>query len=155
SSASVLGPFQVNGQITAGSGNNVITTGAGLLDATKLTNTVPSGSISGTYSNNLTLSGTDTLGSAGNSITVSSNLVVSGALVANSSAGVSGQFLASQGPGTTPVWSSTLPSGSGNYIQNTNSLQAGATAYPAYLYAGSSASVLGPFQVTGQITAGT
>src|SRR5262249_1581612 len=51
SSASVLGPFQVTGLITAGSGNNVITTAAGLLDATKLTNTVPNAALSGTYGN--------------------------------------------------------------------------------------------------------
>src|SRR5262249_50920480 len=99
-----------------------------------------------------------------NQITVSSNVVISGALVANSSAGVSGQFLTSQGPGTTPVWGNiaasaisgnNLPGGSTSYIQNSSTLQSGATAYPSYMYAGSSASVLGPFQVNGQITAGT
>ncbi|MBU4415520.1 MAG: hypothetical protein KJ976_10520, partial [Proteobacteria bacterium] len=37
---SISGDLDVGGTITAGSGNNVITTAAGLLDATKLTNTV-------------------------------------------------------------------------------------------------------------------
>lgn len=43
----------------------------------------------------------------------------------------------------TKVDSTTLPSGSTNYIQNTSSLQAGATAYPDFIYVGSSMTVLG------------
>ncbi len=48
--------------------------------------------------------GTNTLGGAGNSVTISSNLVVSGGLLANNSAGTAGQTLESQGPGSTPTW---------------------------------------------------
>lgn len=62
SSGTVSGPLRVGGAITAGSGNNQITTATGLLDAAKLSGTVPSANVSGTYSNALTLS------NAGNSI---------------------------------------------------------------------------------------
>lgn len=43
----------------------------------------------------------------------------------------------------------TLSAGSTNYIQNRRTLQSGATAYPAYLYCGSSASINGPFAIDG------
>jgi hypothetical protein len=55
SSATVSGPLAVGGRITAGSGANLITTPSGLLDAAKLSGTVLSAQLEGTYSNTLTL----------------------------------------------------------------------------------------------------
>lgn len=49
STGTVNGPLTVGGVITAGTGSNAITTAAGLLDASKLSGTVPVGSLSGTY----------------------------------------------------------------------------------------------------------
>src|SRR5207245_8826083 len=48
----------------------------------------------------------------------SSNLVVSGAVVANNSAGNSGQILSSQGPGTTPQWIN--PGSANTLLSSTN-----------------------------------
>lgn len=47
------------------------------------------------------------------------------------------------GSGLTNIPGSSLLSGSTFYIQNTNALQAGSTAYPQFLYVGSSGTVLG------------
>lgn len=55
SSGTVAGPLTVGGVIVAGSGANQVTTAAGLLDATKLSGTVPSAQLAGTYSNSLAL----------------------------------------------------------------------------------------------------
>lgn len=46
-----------------------------------------------------------------------------------------------------------LPPGDTNYIQNRPTLQANTTAYPMFLYVGSSATVNGPVKFTGIITA--
>lgn len=49
----------------------------------------------------------------------------------------------------------SLTSGNTNYIQNTNSLQSGATAYPSFVHVGSSATVYGSLRTTGQVHSGT
>ena len=147
SSASIQGPMAVSGQITAGTGANVITTAAGLLDATKLTNTVPSASITGTYSNNLTLSGALTLGGATNAVTVSSNVTLGAAgTLTNVPALSASQFVktdASKNLVSASLLTTDIPGGATSYIQNTAALQSGATAYPSYIYVGSSATVQG------------
>lgn len=51
--------------------------------------------------------------------------------------------------------SSSITSGSTNYIQNRSSLQSGATAYPSFLYVGSSASIPSLFSSTGTINSFT
>lgn len=56
STATINGNLTSTGQLIMGTGANTITTAAGLVDATKLSGTVPSGNISGTYSNAVTLS---------------------------------------------------------------------------------------------------
>jgi len=43
------------------------------------------------------------------------------------------------------TYSGNLPSGSTSYIQNTSTLQSGSTAYPSFVYVGSSETVFGPF----------
>lgn len=48
-----------------------------------------------------------------------------------------------------------LPGGSTSYIQNRNTLQSGATAYPDYLHVGSSATINGPIRVNGIATLST
>ncbi|MHB2026851.1 MAG: autotransporter outer membrane beta-barrel domain-containing protein [Elusimicrobiota bacterium] len=80
SSGTVSGPLSIGGIITAGSGNNAITNSAGLLDATKLTNTVPSAQFSGTYSNtlNLTSSGNSYAGDGSALVNVTANHLLPG-----------------------------------------------------------------------------
>lgn len=58
----------------------------------------------GNFPTSLISSGVVTLGGAGNAVTISSNAVLSGALLATSSPGSSGQLLTSNGPGTSPSW---------------------------------------------------
>ena len=87
---------------------------------------VSSGTVAGNLSVGGVLSATGTvnLGSALNAVTISSNAVLSGALVANASAGTSGQILQSQGPGTTPTWVSASNS---SLLSSTNTWTAGQT----------------------------
>ena len=92
-------------------------------------------------------------------MTVSSNLVVSGgALVAGGgSAGSSGQILQSNGQGSAPTWitSSVLGGSSTNYIQNTSSLQNGATFYVSSGTVAGPLAVGGVFSATGTVTLGS
>jgi len=70
--------LQVSGVITAGSTPHQITTSAGLLNATKLSGTIPSDNVQGTYSNSLTLNNSgNTLSGNGAGIT---NVIASGIL---------------------------------------------------------------------------
>ncbi|HEX5151928.1 MAG TPA: hypothetical protein VFW07_10790 [Parafilimonas sp.] len=59
---------------------------------------------------------------------VSGNIRLEGALMPGNDAGTTGEVLISAGTGTSPVWrtlvASDIPSGSGNYIQNSTSPQA-------------------------------
>src|SRR5207302_675357 len=58
-----------------------------------------------TYSSSITVNNATLLGAAGNAVTISSNLVVSGgALSVGNGAGTSGYLLSSQGPGAAPQW---------------------------------------------------
>jgi hypothetical protein len=102
---SVGGDFRATGPITAGSGANVVTTAAGLLDASKLTNTVPNASVdaaSVTKQGN-TFNGASQLvrldGSAG--LTLTNTLTLSG--VTDDIATPSGQDLALMPGGTGKV----------------------------------------------------
>jgi len=56
----------------------------------------------------------------GQKLDVTGNLQFSGALMPGSAAGTSGQFLSSQGAGTAPVWTSTVPASSIRWDQIIN-----------------------------------
>jgi len=86
---------------------------------------------SGTVATNLSVggvfsaTGTVTLGStSGTAVTVSSNLVVSGALVGSNGAGTSGYILQSQGPGLAPTW---ITSPASSLLTTTNTWSAAQT----------------------------
>lgn len=72
----------------------------------------------------LTVNNAAVLGAASQAVTISSNLVVSGALLANASAGSAGAILTSQGAGLTPIWDA--PSAS-TILSSTNTWTAGQT----------------------------
>lgn len=73
-----------------------------------------SGTLNASGTSNIT--GTVTLGAAGKAVTVSSNAVLSGALIANGSPGSSGNILTSNGSGTSPSWNSVSSDISGTTI---------------------------------------
>ena len=75
--------------------------------------------------------------------------LVSGPLQSNGAAGTSGNILVSQGSGAAPAWQSVATAVGGNYIQNTSTLQSGATFYV------SSGTVNGQFLVAGNVGIGT
>jgi hypothetical protein len=91
SSVTVTSDFKATGQITAGSGNNTITTATGLLDASKLSGTVPvanggTGLASGTSGGILGFTASGTL--------ASSNLLTANAVVIGGGAGATPSALA-------------------------------------------------------------
>src|SRR5258706_3501193 len=103
-----------NSGIISGNGSEITNLAAGQLTGTVGTNVLPS---SGAYttanqlwsgvqtlSSSFTVNNAALLGPTAQAVTNLSNLVGSGALVANNSAGTNGYLLSSQGPGTTPTW---------------------------------------------------
>jgi hypothetical protein len=69
-------------------------------------------------------------------------------------AGVSAALLGTSSVTVTIAGGGGLPltSGDTNYIQNSNTLQSGSTAYPSFVYVGSSATVTGELSLNGTIT---
>src|SRR5262249_33371895 len=138
----------MTGLTTAGSALTLHAALPILLDATKLTNTVPNAALSGTYGNALTFGG------AGNAVTISSNATIGAAgTLTNLPALTASQFVKTDA-------SKNLISGTigatdlnGAAILNRTTLPPAATASPAYVYPESPPSVLVPFQFTDHTTA--
>ncbi len=71
-----------------------------------------------TYGSSVTVTNAALLGASGQAVTISSNLVVSGAVLASNNSGTSGQVLQSQGPGAAPTWVS--PASASALLNSTN-----------------------------------
>ncbi len=86
-----------------------------------------------TFSSSITVNNAVLLGTNNQAVTISSNLIVSGALVANNSAGINGYLLSSQGPGTTPMW---VASPASTLLAATNTWTGGNTYVSSSTYNG-------------------
>lgn len=145
--------FALDGSSVTLFGNNAIKLGTTL--QTGATFYVSSGTVAGQFNANkvvastLSVSGTSTLDSA--RITGAGGLTIDALTSGNCvQAGTNGLLTVIGTPCLTSA--SSLTPGSTVYIRNTTTLQSGATAYPDYLYVGSSASINGPLYVNGNQT---
>src|SRR5207302_288443 len=117
----VAGSFTGNGSgITNLTGSNIVTgiPSAVLPSTVAYLNANQTWTAPQTYGSSITVNNAASLGAANQAVTISTNLVVSGAAVVNNSAGNSGQILSSQGPGTTPQWIN--PGSANTLLSSTN-----------------------------------